>query len=361
MKKILIVEDTISIRESISDILKMEDYKVSEAENGEIGYQLAIKELPDLIISDILMPVKDGYKLFSDLKSNPKTENIPFVFLSSKTDKSDIRTGMNLGADDYLTKPISIDDLLKVISKKIEIHERNRQKIEILKNEITLSIPHELKTPLNSIQGFAELMKNKNSEYSIEQFREMAGYIYAGALRLDKLIEKYILFTGLIINKIQKQDLFSKNKNLDVKNKITEISVEIAKNADRISDLQIISEDFKYPFDEKYFSLLVFEPVENAFKFSKAGNKVKILSFIKDSSFHLQIENEGSTMSEQQVTNIGAFSQFNRNLNEQQGVGLGLALLKGFVELLEGKLLIESDNKSRVTIKTEIPINHNFI
>jgi len=361
VKKILIVEDTVAVRDVVVSILKMEGYEVIEAENGKIGFDLALSENPDLIISDILMPVFDGYKLFSEIKNSPLTDGIPFIFLSSKADKNDIRIGMNLGADDYLTKPISIDDLLTVVSKKIGIQTKNQQEIEKIQNVISLSIPHELKTPLNCIQGLAEILMNIESDFDNNEVQEIAGDIFQSAERLNILIEKYILFTGLILKKINKTELYSKNIELDVEKIINNISIKVAKIYNRIDDLEISTVNFKFPFNEKYFSIIILEPVDNAFKFSKLGDKINVSSFIKNEMFYIRVENEGSSMSEEQISKIRAFSQFDRETQEQQGVGLGLSLLKGFVELLNGKVFFETFNKNKTILIIEIPIKNDLI
>jgi DNA-binding response OmpR family regulator len=120
MKKILIVEDTLAIREEVFDILILEGYRVFEAKDGKKGLEIALKENPDLIISDILMPKMNGFEMFEKLKKNDKTKVIPLIFLSAKGEKEDIRTGMDNGAQDYLTKPININDLLSAVEKKVE-------------------------------------------------------------------------------------------------------------------------------------------------------------------------------------------------------------------------------------------------
>ena len=120
MYKILIVEDTLVIREEVYDILCMEGYTVFQAENGRIGYEMALKDSPDLIISDILMPELNGYEMFEKLQEEKKTMTIPLIFLSAKGKKEDIRTGMNLGAEDYLTKPINVNYLLDAVKNKIK-------------------------------------------------------------------------------------------------------------------------------------------------------------------------------------------------------------------------------------------------
>ena len=111
MKKILLIEDNPDVRENTSEILSLANYKVTVAENGKIGVELAQQDRPDLIICDIMMPELDGYGVLHILSKKPETANIPFIFLTAKTEKGDIRKGMNLGADDYLTKPFDDTEL----------------------------------------------------------------------------------------------------------------------------------------------------------------------------------------------------------------------------------------------------------
>jgi two-component system sensor histidine kinase/response regulator len=140
MYKVLIVEDTLSIREEINDILLMEGYAVCQAENGEVGFEMALKENPDLIVSDILMPVLNGFEMFDKLQKDTNTMSIPLIFLSAKAEKADIRIGMNLGAEDYLTKPINTDDLVNAIENKIKKKlirdQKNSNKTEALLNTV---------------------------------------------------------------------------------------------------------------------------------------------------------------------------------------------------------------------------------
>lgn len=119
MKKILLIEDNLEVRENTVEILSLANYHVVSAENGKIGVELAQKENPDLIICDIMMPELDGYGVLHILGKNEQTASIPFIFLTAKTEKTDIRKGMNLGADDYLTKPFDDTDLLNAIEARL--------------------------------------------------------------------------------------------------------------------------------------------------------------------------------------------------------------------------------------------------
>ena len=118
-KNILVVEDTIAIREEICDILRMEGFNVSEAENGKIGFQVAKKINPNLIITDILMPEMGGFELFDILSENTMTKKIPVIFLSAKANKETVNKGKALGCGEYIIKPVSPDDLLNVVYNRI--------------------------------------------------------------------------------------------------------------------------------------------------------------------------------------------------------------------------------------------------
>lgn len=131
MKKILLIEDNLEVRENTSEILSLANYNVVAAENGKIGVDLAQREKPDLIICDIMMPELDGYGVLHILSKNEHTANIPFIFLTAKTEKTDIRKGMNLGADDYLTKPFDDTDLLNAIEARFRKNAMLQKQYEV--------------------------------------------------------------------------------------------------------------------------------------------------------------------------------------------------------------------------------------
>lgn len=120
MKKILLIEDNQDIRENIAEILELANYKVYTADNGKWGVEKALQEKPDLIICDIMMPVLDGYGVLHLLQKNPATHSTPFIFLTAKADRADVRKGMELGADDYLTKPFESTELLNSVESRLK-------------------------------------------------------------------------------------------------------------------------------------------------------------------------------------------------------------------------------------------------
>ncbi|ELR71995.1 transcriptional regulator, Crp/Fnr family [Fulvivirga imtechensis AK7] len=149
MKKILVIEDNKEIRENIVEILELDGYKTVEAGNGKEGVQKALEELPDLIICDIMMPELDGYGVLHILVKKEATANIPFIFLTAKAERTDMRKGMNLGADDYLTKPFEDTELLDAIEIRL-------RKAEALRKEY-----------LSNAEGLNEFIKDAKNVHDL--------------------------------------------------------------------------------------------------------------------------------------------------------------------------------------------------
>ncbi|GGH83152.1 DNA-binding response OmpR family regulator [Filimonas zeae] len=152
MKKILLIEDNHSIRENTAEILELANYKVYTAENGKVGVEAALEHKPDLIICDIMMPVLDGYGVLHLIHKNPSLQNTPFIFLTAKTERADIRRGMELGADDYLTKPFMETELLTAIESRL-------RKVDLMKQEFSADL-----------QGLDQLMRINTGNQSLESF-----------------------------------------------------------------------------------------------------------------------------------------------------------------------------------------------
>ncbi len=154
---ILLIEDNVEIRENTAEILELANYRVTTAENGKLGVEAALKERPDLIICDVMMPVLDGYGVLHLINKNSQLEGIPFIFLTAKSERSDLRKGMEMGADDYITKPYTDIELLNAIESRIK-------KASLLKkhypptDEGMQNMLADLAGP-NALQSFAEHRK----------------------------------------------------------------------------------------------------------------------------------------------------------------------------------------------------------
>lgn len=162
-RSILVIDDNNDIRENTAEILELAGYKTFTAENGKKGVELAIREKPTVIVCDIMMPELDGYGVLHLLRKNPDTQNIPFIFLTAKTERSDFRKGMEMGADDYITKPFDDIELLKAIEIRLK-------KSEILEQEYPFS-------PQGLTQFFTDVKNNGliqelSEQYDVEAYHK---------------------------------------------------------------------------------------------------------------------------------------------------------------------------------------------
>jgi len=130
MRRILVIEDEPEMRRNITTLLRYQEYETLEAENGRKGLELARREKPDLILCDVMMPELDGYGVLRALQQDAGLATIPFVFLTAKGDKDDLRSGMNLGADDYLTKPVANGALVQAIETRLRRHQQQAREFK---------------------------------------------------------------------------------------------------------------------------------------------------------------------------------------------------------------------------------------
>src|SRR3954469_25437232 len=162
-KTILVIDDNTDIRENTAEILELAGYKTFTAENGKKGVEAALKEKPDVIVCDIMMPELDGYGVLHLLRKNPEAQNIPFIFLTAKTERSDFRKGMEMGADDYITKPFEDIELLNAVEIRL-------RKLAI--------IDHKYSPTSEGLHQFLRDIKNSglieklSEQYAVEQYEK---------------------------------------------------------------------------------------------------------------------------------------------------------------------------------------------
>ncbi len=192
MKKILVVEDNPDVRENLVEILELSDYDVISAENGKIGVDQALEHKPDLILCDVMMPQLDGFGVLRILSKRPETADIPFIFLTAKSEKSDFRKGMNLGADDYIVKPFDDVTLLDAIELRLKKSERLRQQFDGTR----AGLDHFF-NELKGFNAFQELSKDRETRtyQKKDQIFEEGGYphqvffIESGSVKIYKTNE----------------------------------------------------------------------------------------------------------------------------------------------------------------------------
>jgi signal transduction histidine kinase len=361
MKKILVIEDDRSIRETILELLTAEGFQVVVAEDGKIGIQKAQEHTPDLILCDIVMPRPDGYGVLSTLRQNPATAAIPFIFLTAIDAKENIRQGMQLGADDYLTKPFTPTELLGAIASRFEkqaiLASQSQQQLDNLRSSIALSLPHELRTPLHGILGLAELLIEDYQNIERREILEISEGIYSAAERLHRLIQNYLLYVELelAVTDVDRINHLRSYSTHFPKLLITNIATQVARQFGRESDLYLNLQNTTIQIADLKLIKVVEELVDNAFKFSKAGTPVQLTTTSNENGLTLWITDYGRGMTPEQIAGLGAYMQFERKFYEQQGTGLGLAIAKRLVELHGGTLTIESVPGQQTTLQVTLP------
>ena len=202
MEKILLIEDNEALRENTAEILALANYDISTAENGKIGVEKAIANPPDLIVCDIMMPVLDGYGVFQIISKNPDLQHIPFIFLSAKSERTDLRKGMEMGADDYITKPFSDSELINAIRARLE-------KVKIQQNQGGKAIEawYQIISDLGNKDEMHKALENhdvidykkKQTIYSEGQHPNKLYYIQSGKIKIFKTSDGgKELITGLL-------------------------------------------------------------------------------------------------------------------------------------------------------------------
>src|ERR1041385_6852735 len=201
MKKILVIDDEEWLREMMLLALRQRGFEVLEAENGERGIEIARKEVPDLVLCDVNMDKVDGYLTLSSLRSEPITASIPFILMTGLADQAGMRHGMELGADDYLPKPFTIEALYAAVEARLKkaktVREEAERKLADLRDNISMMLPHEMRTPLNGILAYGEILVADRAGVAPKDIAEMGQVIYDSGKRLERLIENFLIYAQL--------------------------------------------------------------------------------------------------------------------------------------------------------------------
>ena len=355
-KKILVLEDEKNIMNNLVELLEAENFTVFTGYNGIEGTEKLKQFKPDLILCDIMMPHMNGIEFYNYVKKDFETRFIPFIFLTAKTDLSSIRAGLNLGVDDYITKPFSASDLLKSIEIRLKKQSEFNGQFNSLIQNINMYIPHELRTPLVAIIGFSELMLSDIESMEKKEIKEVTERILWSAHRLHNRIEKFITYSDL--------NLSASEGNAGEIDKTILINEEFLGNI--IAEHYYVSEradTIKYEIEEALLKIhenrlirLLKEILENAVKFSLGGSEITVTGKKANSGYIITVKDLGTGMSEEEIRNVGTFQQFSRETHSQEGNGLGLVIAKKILDMIGGSLSIESKKGSYTSVTVNIPL-----
>lgn len=359
MSTVLIVDDEPAVRENLNDLLENLEYKVVQASNGIEALKRLSNEIPDLIISDIMMPVMNGYELLDKVQSDPLYKSIPIILLTAKSDTQSFRKAMQSGADDYLTKPYDAADLVKAVKKRLEKKQNEKARAEEIIKNILLYVPNELRTPLMSILDFSELITKSFYSLSGDEIWDLAERIKVNGRNLQRTVEKFITFSSLVCSPLftNDQDYSMNNCMNNPGSIINSAALAVAGNYKRAGDLHFDIADRSVMISQKNMELIITELVENAMKFSFSGTPVEIKGESIKDEYIISIKDYGKGMTVDQISALMTFLHFGRTSNEQFGNGLGLIISKKAAGITGGRLEVESIASSYTVIRIYLELN----
>ena len=362
MNKVLVIDDEEGLRQVVRAALGASGFEVIEAADGKKGLELARSQQPNLILCDVHMDGMTGYEVLESLHKESTTTSIPVILMTGvMKDYSSVRHAMEIGADDYLMKPFSVDDLITAVNVRLEKNQMLVRKAESrlteLRYNIALSLPHELRTPLVSILGFADLLKSYSDTMERGEIQAMAIDIHLAATRLHGLIENFLIYAQIELMGVdqRKMNVLRREQTTKVQQYVKTLAQQKANEFKRTKDLDLELVDGAAAVSSEYLVKMVAGLLDNAFKFSREGTRVKVQCSTTPGWFNLTIADKGRGMSPDQIENVGGYMQFERKMYEQQGSGLGLIIAKRLAEVHGGTFTIQSEEGKGTTVTVRLP------
>lgn len=365
MTKILVIEDERSLREDVIEALNLSAFEVVAAPNGETGLHLAREQMPDLILCDIRMPGMDGFHVLETLRNDSATAPIPFIFMTAQGDRESMRSGMRLGADDFISKPFSIEELVGAVEARLS--RRNtfvrdaESKLEQAKLRLTRLVTHELKTPLISMNTILDVVSRRMGQLKPEELQEFLASIDVGGRRLNHLVEQMTLLTQLDSGLIQRATLAQRGAVHVLSHILNGALTQGQRFANNRPDVQMKVE----PFDAEVNILAHLQPlrhayaelIANAINFSPENGVVTMNGWRAGRAIWFTIADQGPGMTREQMEHATqSWSQVDREKNEQQGMGMGLMLAHRIITLHGGILELRSEVKKGTEFQVGLPV-----
>ncbi len=343
----LVVEDDQNIRDTVREIMENDGWRVTATADGEAGLATARAVVPDLIVSDIMMPGRDGLSLLAELRADEHLMHVPVIFLTARVEAADLRLGMERGADDYLVKPFDPEELLRAARTRLARRRAIEAGWEHFREEVARMLPHELRTPLVGVLGFADLLLEEARQASgagtvpAPVVQECAQQIRLSGQRLLRLVERYVLWVELATGVNSWRPAPAGSGRVLPVNLAADQAREVARRHRRESDLLLTLPPAEINGPVELFARVVAELVDNACKFSPPGTIIAVAGQEREGFYHLTVRDEGRGLPEGAAHRIGAFVQFDRQHWEQQGTGLGLAIAARYAQLVGGRLVLQ--------------------
>lgn len=362
MKPILVIDDEEMYRSTISSVLRQSGYSVLEANDGEKGLEIVQSQPVELIISDVMMDNLDGFGFIERVRMDPANSTIPFIFVTGLSDKGTMRKGMELGADDFLVKPFTGAELLTAVESRLAKHKETtdeaERKLSQLRSSISLAMPHEIRTPLASIIGFAEIFRDDGDKLSGAEVVQCGKLLHKAGKRLQRMVENFVCFSQIEVlsTDAEKLAFLKKSQPYQSTMRIRSVGRNKSELYGRSADLELKLSESQVAVSEDHFNKICDELLDNAFKFSAKGTEVSVTGIVDKNEFVLTISDRGRGMTLEQIASLGAYLQFGREFHEQQGAGLGLTIAKRLAELYGGRMEFDISSGQGLTVRVFLPV-----
>jgi signal transduction histidine kinase len=362
---ILVIEDDPNMLEIITFILEDVNYKVLAADCAEAALETLTTSNPSLIVSDIMMPGMSGFDFYEHLLQSEQWSRIPFIFLTAKSQRPDIRRGMELGADDYLVKPFEPEELIRAVQVRLERAAEAQAAIDEaaadLKQSIVQTLTHEFRTPLALVVGYTELLEDIGQEMDQQSFQKTLQGLHEGAQRLATLVEDFLtlsrLNSGSLVQEIKSTPLATHNPDRTVEQVIAEFREKASSEGVSFA-MELDGHDLTIAAAGQHLADIVRRLVSNAVKFSKGTDYPVRVTTGRDGQFWcMAIADKGIGIPEElQPTIFESFRQVGRRRREQQGSGVGLTIVRGLVEAYGGRIAVQSAEGQGATFTVWLPL-----
>lgn len=363
---ILVVEDDVHLLSGIREVLELEKYNVMTAENGWQALDIMRSDAnhpPDMIISDIMMPVMDGFEFLSEVRNDDRWVEVPFIFLTAKGEKSNKHQGVMMGADVYLTKPFEAEELLVAVKARLRRHQSMQRvkkgEVTDIKQKILTILNHEFRTPLTLVVAYAEMLRDFDpGNMQDDEIMSFLHGVNSGADRLRRLVENFILLVEIDTGEAAETYRWRRSPVLDMQTLVNEAVREASTNHEGRECQIRIDPGMPPPVaDAQKLRIIIRELVDNAFKFSGIEDAVIVAVERSGDDMRIQVKDHGRGMAKEDQNNIWqTFYQTNRELYEDQGAGSGLAIVDGLTRLHGGECEIESQVGVGTTVTVRIPL-----
>ena len=342
---ILIVDDVPANLMVLNDILEGNGYKVRPVPNGHLAIQVALKELPDLVLLDIMMPDINGFEVCRRFKENKLLSEIPIIFISALNDTNDIIKAFNSGGVDYISKPFRAEEVSARVSTHLKLHRQNKELYDLnaSKDKFFSIIAHDLRGPFNGFLGLTQIMVEELQTLTMEEIREIAFGMKSSATNLYRLLENLLKWAmvqqGLITLIPEQLELLT----------VTNESIEMIREAAKGKNIDIefdIPDSLTVMADKNILQTVVRNLVSNAIKFTDKGGRI-LISVEATNEWYIQISvtDSGIGISPEMVKDLFRIDvrTGRKGTGGEQSTGLGLLLCKELVEKQGGTIWAESE------------------